>query len=75
MGCEVSYWIFRGNKKYRLVCFDGRPVINGVELERMDYAELEDKDYEVKINDGLVGLFWKIWLLKMIYKQYMNGEK
>ena len=51
---------FRGNKKYRLVCFDGRPVINGVELERMDYAELEDKDYEVKINDGLVGLFWKI---------------
>ena len=51
---------FRGNKKYRLVCFDGRPVINGVELERMDYAQLEDKDYDVQINDGLVGLFWKI---------------
>ena len=51
---------FRGNDCHRLVCFDGRPVINGVELERMDYAKLEDKDYDVQINDGLVGLFWKI---------------
>ena len=51
---------FRGNNCHRLVCFDGRPVINGVELERMDYAQLEDKDYDVQINDGLVGLFWKI---------------
>ena len=32
----------------------------GNELERMDYAKLEDKDYDVQINDGLVGLFWKI---------------
>ena len=51
---------FRGYDCGRLVCFDGRPVINGVELERMDYAKLEDKDYDVQINDGLVGLFWKI---------------
>ena len=51
---------FRGNDEGRLVCFDGRPVINGVELERMDYAKLQHKDYDVQINDGLVGLFWKI---------------
>ena len=51
---------FRGSDRYRLVCFDGRPVINGVELERMDYTQLEDKDYDVQINDGMVGLFWKI---------------
>tara|TARA_B100001057_G_scaffold300211_1_gene300352 strand:- start:605 stop:1075 length:471 start_codon:yes stop_codon:yes gene_type:complete len=51
---------FRGNDCHRLVCFDGRPIINGVELERMDYAQLEDKDYDVQINDGIVGLFWKI---------------
>ena len=51
---------FRGNDCHRLVCFDGRPVINGVELERMDYTQLEDNDYDVQINDGTVGLFWKI---------------
>tara|TARA_B100001093_G_scaffold440225_1_gene440623 strand:+ start:4427 stop:4897 length:471 start_codon:yes stop_codon:yes gene_type:complete len=51
---------FQGNDSYRLVCFDGRPIINGVELERMDYAQLENKDYNVQINDGMVGLFWKI---------------
>lgn len=51
---------FRGNDCHRLVCFDGRPIINGIELEKMDYAKLEDKDYDVQINDGLVGLFWKI---------------
>ena len=51
---------FRGSDRHRLVCFDGRPVINGVELERMDYTQLEDKDYDVQINDGVVGLFWKI---------------
>ena len=36
--------------------FDGRPVINGVELARMDYAKLENKHYDVDIKDGLVGV-------------------
>ena len=51
---------FDGNDKSWLVCFDGRPVINGVELARMDYAKLENKYYNVDIKDGLVGVFTKI---------------
>jgi len=50
---------FVGNDKSWLVCFDGRPVINGVELARMDYAKLENKHYDVEIKDGLVGVFTK----------------
>ena len=54
---------FEGNDKSWLVCFDGRPIINGVELARMDYAKLENKHYNVEIKDGLVGVFEKneIW--------------
>ena len=51
---------FEGNYKSWLVCFDGRPVINGVELARMDYAKLEKKHYDVNIKDGLVGVFTKL---------------
>lgn len=51
---------FDGDDKSWLVCFDGRPVINGVELARMDYAKLENKHYDVDINDGLVGVFTKL---------------
>ena len=50
---------FVGNDKSWLVCFDGRPIINGVELARMDYAKLENKHYNVEIKDGLVGVFKK----------------
>ena len=50
---------FEGDDKSWLVCFDGRPVINGVELARMDYAKLENKHYNVDIKDGLVGVFKK----------------
>ena len=42
-----------------MICFDGRPVINGIELARMDYAKLENKHYNVDIKDGLVGVFKK----------------
>lgn len=54
---------FEGNDKSWLVCFDGRPIINDVELARMDYAKLENKHYNVEIKDGLVGVFKKneIW--------------
>ena len=51
---------FDGNDKSWLVCFDGRPVINGLELARMDYAKLENKHYDVDIKDGLVGVFTKL---------------
>ena len=51
---------FDGDDKSWLVCFDGRPVINGVELARMDYAKLENKYYDVDIKNGLVGVFTKI---------------
>ena len=51
---------FDGDDKSWLVCFDGRPVINGLELARMDYAKLENKHYEVEIKNGLVGIFTKI---------------
>tara|TARA_Y100000114_G_scaffold23292_1_gene19014 strand:- start:50 stop:526 length:477 start_codon:yes stop_codon:yes gene_type:complete len=51
---------FEGDDKSWLVCFDGRPVINDVELARMDYAKLENKHYEVEIKNGLVGIFTKI---------------
>lgn len=50
---------FEGNDKSWLVCFDGRPIINDVELARMDYAKLENKHYNVEIKDGLVGVFKK----------------
>ena len=51
---------FEGDDKSWLVCFDGRPVINGLELARMDYAKLENKHYDVDIKDGLVGVFTKL---------------
>tara|TARA_Y100001937_G_scaffold98140_1_gene133819 strand:+ start:748 stop:1224 length:477 start_codon:yes stop_codon:yes gene_type:complete len=51
---------FDGDDKSWLICFDGRPIINGVELIRMDYAKLETKHYDVEIKDGLVGVFTKL---------------
>ena len=29
-------------------------------MKSLDYAKLSDKDYTVKINDGLVGVFTKL---------------
>ena len=51
---------FDGDDKSWLVGFNGRPVINGLELARMDYAKLENKHYDVDIKDGLVGVFTKL---------------
>ena len=44
---------FVGDSDSYLVCFDGNPVVNGVEMQRMDYAKLTDKEYEVELKDGL----------------------
>ena len=51
---------FEGDDKSWLVCFDGRPVINDVELSRMDYAKLENKHYNLISNNSIVGVFTKI---------------
>lgn len=51
---------FIGNDKSWLVCFDGYPVVNGQELKRWDYAKLDNKEYDVNINDGVIGVFTKL---------------
>ena len=51
---------FAGDDKSWLICFDGYPVVNGQELKRWDYAKLENKEYEVNINDGVIGVFTKL---------------
>ena len=43
-----------------LVCFDGSPIINGKEVQRLDYAKLEKKRYDIELNDAIVGVFSKL---------------
>lgn len=50
---------FDGDSKSWLICFDGNPIVNGKELSRWDYSQLEDKHYDVTINDGCIGVFTK----------------
>ena len=50
---------FFGDLKSYLICFNGNPVVNGIEMQRMDYALLQPKEYKVEINDGVLGLFTK----------------
>ncbi len=50
---------FMGENDSWLVCFDGNPTINDVLLSRMDYAKLENKWYNVDINNSVVGVFKK----------------
>ena len=63
-------WVY----KSWLICFKGEPIINGVTMKIMDYAKLSDKDYEVILNDALLGIFTKIWLLNLTYEKYMSGH-
>lgn len=51
---------FEGDNDSWLVCFDGRPIINGKELKRMDYAKLQKKEYNVELNGSVVGVFTKV---------------
>ena len=51
---------FQGNENSWIVCFKGNPTINGVELKEMDYAKLDNKQYDVQLNDSLVGVFTKL---------------
>ena len=56
---ELVKGSFQGNDNSWLVCFKGNPTINGVNLREMDYAKLENKHYDVTLNDALVGVFTK----------------
>ena len=66
---------FQGDDKSWLICFKGNPIINGKELRVMDYAKLENKHYDVNLNDAIVGVFtklddnlnkwWRQWSLKV----------
>ena len=51
---------FKGDDKSWLICFKGNPTINGKELRVMDYAKLENKHYDVQLNDAIVGVFTKL---------------
>jgi len=51
---------FIGDDKSWLICFDGYPIVNDQELKRWDYAKLENKEYNVTINNGVVGVFTKL---------------
>ena len=40
--------------------FSGKPIINGVLVKPLDYAKLDNKHYEVTLNDAIVGVFTKL---------------
>ena len=45
-----------------LVCFNGRPVVNGKIMKRYEYALLNGmKEYKVQLNGGVLGLFYRIY--------------
>ena len=51
---------FRGDDKSWLICFKGKPIVNGITMKTMDYAKLIEKDYDVILNEGMLGIFTKI---------------
>ena len=51
---------FDGDNKSWLICFSGKPIINGVLVKPLDYAKLDNKHYEVTLNDAIVGVFTKL---------------
>ena len=51
---------FEGDDKSWLICFKGKPIINGVSVKPMDYAKLDNKSYNMILNDAVVGVFTKL---------------
>ena len=49
-----------GDDRSWLICFDGEPVINGIEIKPRDYVKLENKNYDVELNNAIVGVFTKV---------------
>jgi len=50
---------FTGNDDSWLIVYDGNPFVNGKSLKRFDYAKLENKKYNVTLNDGVIAVFTK----------------
>lgn len=50
---------FVGDDMSWLICFEGNPIVNGKILHKLDYAKLEQKLYNIELNDGLIGVFTK----------------
>ena len=47
-------------KESWIICFDGHPIVNNKELSRFDYAQVyPDKQYEIILNKGVLGVFTK----------------
>ena len=43
-----------------LVCLNGKPIVNGRNMRRYEYAELDSgKEYSVELNEGALGLFFR----------------
>ena len=51
---------FNGDDKSWLICFSGKPVINGITMNPLDYAKLDNKNYQVNLNDAIVGIFTRL---------------
>ena len=57
---RLIYDSFTGESGDWLICFDGCPTINDVEMKPMDYSKLDNKRYDVKLNNAVVGVFKKL---------------
>ena len=44
-----------------LICLDGHPIVNNIELKKCDYDELSiGKEYDILLNSGVLALFTKL---------------
>ena len=51
---------FNGDDKSWLICFSGKPIINGITVYPLDYAKLDNKHYQVDLNDATIGIFTRL---------------
>ena len=52
---EIKY------NRHFIICFDGKPVVNGKKLKRYDYSEVyPNKKYNIEYDLGVIGLFTKL---------------
>ena len=59
-GRLVTENILKVEKESYLICFDGLPVVEKQELTRFDYGIVcPDREYEIDISEGVLGLFTK----------------
>ena len=44
-----------------LVCLDGNPIVNNIELKKYDFDELSiGKEYDIMLNNGVLALFTRL---------------